>query len=82
MQLMDAAVAKTDQTGWFKQTGWPEHFAGRNLAHLAHQAQLPNRGERRKKKIDYMKDARELFCWQGSQRLRAMQLWDALEGGD
>jgi hypothetical protein len=29
-----------------------------------------------------MKDARELFCWQGSQRLRAMQLWDALEGGN
>jgi hypothetical protein len=42
MQLIDAAVAKTDQTGWFKRTGWLEHFAGRNLAHLAHQAWLPN----------------------------------------
>jgi hypothetical protein len=26
-QVMDAHVAKTDKTGWFKRTGWLEHFA-------------------------------------------------------
>ena len=36
-QVIDAKVAKTDKTGWFKQTGWLEHFANRNLMHLAHQ---------------------------------------------
>jgi hypothetical protein len=25
-QVMDAHVAKTDKTGWFKRTGWLEHF--------------------------------------------------------
>jgi len=44
-QIMDAEVAKTDKTGWFKRTGWLEHFAGRNLIHLAHQARLPDRDE-------------------------------------
>jgi hypothetical protein len=38
-------VAKTDKTGWFKRTGWLEFLKGRNLAHLAHQAQLPDRNE-------------------------------------
>ena len=42
---MDAQVAKTDKTGWFKRTGWLEHFANRNLMHLAHQTRLPDRGE-------------------------------------
>ena len=44
-QVMDAHVAKTDKTGWFKRTGWLEHFADRNLMHLAHQIRLPDRGE-------------------------------------
>ena len=38
-------AAKTDKTGWFKRTGWLEHLRGRNLAHLGHQARLPNRSE-------------------------------------
>ena len=42
---MDAQVAKTDKTGWFKRTGWLEHFAGCNLIHLAHQTRLPDHGE-------------------------------------
>ncbi|CAN9156920.1 unnamed protein product [Alternaria alternata] len=42
---MDADVAKTDKTGWFKRTGWLEHFADRDLMHLAHQTRLPDRGE-------------------------------------
>jgi hypothetical protein len=44
-QVMDAHVAKTDKTGWFKRTGWLEHFANRNLMHLAHQIRLPDQGE-------------------------------------
>jgi hypothetical protein len=44
-QVMDAQVAKTDKTGWFKRTGWLEYFANRNLMHLAHQTRLPDRGE-------------------------------------
>jgi hypothetical protein len=42
---MDAQVAKTDKTGWFKQTGWLEHFANQNLMHLTHQTWLPDQGE-------------------------------------
>ena len=35
-QVMEAEVAKTDKTGWWKFTEWPEHFANRNCVHLAH----------------------------------------------
>jgi len=44
-QVIDTQVAKTDKTGWFKRTGWLEHLAGRNLAHLAYQTRLPDRDE-------------------------------------
>lgn len=44
-QVMDAEAAKTDRTGWFRQTGWPEHLATRNRRHLAHAIRLPNRDE-------------------------------------
>lgn len=44
MQVMEEA-AKTDKTGWFKRAGWLEHFKDRNLAHLGHQARLPDRNE-------------------------------------
>ncbi|KAF2624455.1 P-loop containing nucleoside triphosphate hydrolase protein [Macroventuria anomochaeta] len=36
----------------------------------------------RRNKVDNMKDAHKLFSWQGSQRLWATQLWDALDGND
>jgi hypothetical protein len=42
-------AAKTDKTGWFKRTGWLEHFKDRNLVHLAHQARLPDQSERKLK---------------------------------
>jgi hypothetical protein len=38
-QVMDAQVAKTDKTGWFKRTGWLEHFANRNLSQGARSTQ-------------------------------------------
>lgn len=40
-------TAKTDKTGWFNQTGWPEHLKKRNLVHLGHQARLPDRNEKK-----------------------------------
>lgn len=45
MQVMEAEVAKTDRTGWFHRTGWLEHLAKRNHAHLAHAIQMPTRNE-------------------------------------
>lgn len=45
MQVMEAEVAKTDKTGWFNRTGWPQHFANRNIAHLANTIRLPERDE-------------------------------------
>ncbi|KAF2008559.1 hypothetical protein BU24DRAFT_319607, partial [Aaosphaeria arxii CBS 175.79] len=45
MQMMDAAAAKTDKTGWFTRTGWLQHLAKRNLVHLAHAIKLPTRSE-------------------------------------
>lgn len=46
LELADEKVAKTDRTGWFNRTGWPEHLAGRNLKHLARASRLPDRNER------------------------------------
>jgi hypothetical protein len=40
-------TAKTDRTGWFNRTGWPEHLKKRNLVHLGHQARLPDRNEKK-----------------------------------
>jgi hypothetical protein len=37
---------------------------------------------RSKPPADMMKDARELFCWQGSQKELAIRLWDRLDDGD
>jgi hypothetical protein len=48
LQIFNVA-AKTDKTGWFKRTGWLEHFKERNLVHLAHQARLPDQSERKLK---------------------------------
>jgi len=44
-QVMEAEAAKTDRTGWFKQTGWLEHLAKRNRAHLAHGIRRSNKTE-------------------------------------
>jgi hypothetical protein len=50
MDVMGDA-AKTDKTGWFKRTGWLEHFKGRNLAHLGHQVRPPDRNEAKLKRV-------------------------------
>jgi len=46
LEVVDAEVAKTDQTGWYNHTGWPEHVAKRNLAHLAHVRRLLDQDEK------------------------------------
>ena len=47
---MERETAKTDRTGWFNMTGWPQHLAGSNLKHLAHASRLPDRDEARLQK--------------------------------
>jgi hypothetical protein len=45
MEIMDAKIAQTDQTGWWKRTDWVTHLGGSNLRHLAHAARLPDKDE-------------------------------------
>jgi hypothetical protein len=45
MQVMGREVERTDRTGWFNRTGWPEHFKERNLAHIARSIRLPGKEE-------------------------------------
>ena len=45
-EVADAQIAKTDRTGWYNRTGWPEHVAERNLTLLAHTRRLPDRDEK------------------------------------
>lgn len=44
-RLADKEMAKTDQTGWWKRTGWVEHLAGSDKRFLAHAARLPGKDE-------------------------------------
>jgi hypothetical protein len=43
-EVVDAPM-ETDQTGWWKKTGWIEHLQGSNKRHLAHAARLPSKDE-------------------------------------
>jgi hypothetical protein len=45
LDIVDAKVAKTDRTGWFKRTGWAEHLAGCNMRHLGRATRMPDREE-------------------------------------
>jgi hypothetical protein len=45
LDVLDAELAKTDQTGWWKRTGWVAHLGKSNLRHLAHAARLPGKDE-------------------------------------
>jgi len=46
LEKVDEEMARTDRTGWFNRTGWPEHLARRNMRHLAHASRMPDRDER------------------------------------
>jgi hypothetical protein len=45
IEVMDAKIAQTDQTGWWKRTDWVTHLGESNLRHLAHAARLPDKNE-------------------------------------
>lgn len=45
LEVLDAEIAKTDQTGWWKRTDWVTHLGESNLRHLAHAARLPGKDE-------------------------------------
>ncbi|KAK3045467.1 hypothetical protein LTR09_012942 [Extremus antarcticus] len=49
---LDEEMAKTDQTGWWKRTGWPEHLKGSTLKHLSRAARLPDKNEVTLRKSD------------------------------
>jgi superfamily II DNA helicase RecQ len=44
-QKADAELAKTDRTGWFTRTRWPQHLANSNLRHLSQATRLPDQDE-------------------------------------
>lgn len=46
LERVDEEIAKTDRTGWFNRTGWPQHLARRNMRHLAHASRMPDQDER------------------------------------
>lgn len=43
LETLDEEMAQTDQTGWWKKTGWVEHLKGSTLRHLSHAARLPEK---------------------------------------
>lgn len=38
-------ITKQDRTGWYTRTGWPQHFANRNLVQIAYRSRLPDKHE-------------------------------------
>ena len=54
---MERETAKTDRTGWFNMTGWPEHLAESNMKHLSYASRLPDRDEAQLQKAAKAVDA-------------------------
>jgi hypothetical protein len=65
VEVMDAVIAKTDQTGWWKRTDWVTHLGGSNLKHLAHAARLPGKDEPGLRKIGEAVDQMIEDCVKG-----------------
>ena len=42
----DKKMEKSDNTGWFNLTRWPQHFQDRDIRHISHTSRLPDRKER------------------------------------
>jgi hypothetical protein len=68
LEIIDAP-AETDQTGWWKQTGWIEHLQGSNKRHLAHAARLPSRDEPVLKQVGDLVEALVEDCVAGLSTL-------------
>jgi hypothetical protein len=45
-KILDAAMEKTDNTGWWTHTRWQLHFGDRHVGNIAHASRLPDRKER------------------------------------
>ncbi|TKA60633.1 hypothetical protein B0A49_13140 [Cryomyces minteri] len=45
LERIDAETAKTDNTLWYKRTGWKEHLAKSNYKHLTYASRLPDKNE-------------------------------------
>ena len=45
LAIADAAIAKTDHTGWFNRNRWLIHLARCNLLHLSQASRLPDKNE-------------------------------------
>jgi superfamily II DNA or RNA helicase len=58
-------IDKTDQTGWWKKTGWVEHLQGSNKRHLAHAARLPAKGEAVFSKVGELVETLVEYCVKG-----------------
>ena len=69
LKLADAEVAKTDRTGWYNRTGWPEYIAKRNMAYLAHARRLPDRDEKELKQVCSVIDSLMERCVSGLSTL-------------
>jgi hypothetical protein len=68
LEIVDAP-AETDQTGWWKKTGWIEHLQGSNKRHLAHAARLPSKDEPIMKEIGNLVDLLVEQCVEGLSTL-------------
>lgn len=68
LEVVDAPV-ETDQTGWWKKTGWIEHLQGSNKRHLAHAARLPSKDEPVLKQIGSLVDLLVEQCVEGLSTL-------------
>ena len=67
-EIVDAP-AETDQTGWWKKTGWIEHLQGSNKRHLAHAARLPTKDEPVVKQVGDLVEALVEDCVAGLSTL-------------
>lgn len=45
-KILNATMAKIDNTGWWTHTRWQLHFGDRHLGNFAHASRLPDRQER------------------------------------
>jgi hypothetical protein len=45
-KILDAAMEKIDNTGWWTHTRWQLHFGDRHFGNIAHASRLPDRKER------------------------------------
>jgi len=68
-EVADARTAKTDRTGWFNRTAWPEHIAKRNLTLLAHARRLPDRDEKELQRVAHAVDLLTERCVAGLSTL-------------